>query len=70
MMSRCLAWELRPQGVAVVLLGPGWVRTALGGPRAKFSVEESVGNCVPMINRWSLEDTGKFYLYDSSEVPW
>ena len=70
MVSRCLAWELRSRGVAVVMLGPGWVRTALGGDRAKFSVEESVTNCVPMINSWSIEDTGKFYLYDGSEIPW
>jgi NAD(P)-dependent dehydrogenase (short-subunit alcohol dehydrogenase family) len=70
MVSRCMAWELQPRGVAVVMLGPGWVRTALGSDAARFSVGESVANCTPMIQSWSLSDTGRFYLYDGSEVPW
>ena len=70
MVSRCLAWELQSIGIAVIMLGPGWVRTELGGPRAKFSIDESVSNCFQMINNWSIKDTGKFYLYDGSEVPW
>lgn len=70
MVSRCMAWELQSRRVGVVMLGPGWVRTALGSDRARFSVEESVENCTPMIQSWTLADTGKFYLYDGSEVPW
>ena len=70
MVSRCMAWELQPRGIAVVMLGPGWVRTALGSDAARFSVEESVANCTPMIQAWTLADTGRFYLYDGSEVPW
>jgi len=70
MVSRCMAWELKPRGVAVVMLGPGWVRTALGSDQAKFSVDESVVNCTPMIQSWTLGDTGRFYLYDGTEVPW
>jgi NAD(P)-dependent dehydrogenase (short-subunit alcohol dehydrogenase family) len=70
MISRCMAWELQPRGVGVVMLGPGWVRTALGSDKAKFSVDESVINCTPIIRSWTLADTGKFYLYDGTEVPW
>lgn len=70
MVSRCMAWELEPRGVGVVMLGPGWVRTALGSDKARFSVDESVVNCTPMIQSWSLSDTGKFYLHDGTEVPW
>ena len=70
MVSRCMAWELQSRRVGVVMLGPGWVRTALGSARARFSVEESVENCAPMIQSWTLADTCKFYLYDGSEVPW
>tara|TARA_Y100000590_G_C15556686_1_gene953093 strand:+ start:257 stop:973 length:717 start_codon:yes stop_codon:yes gene_type:complete len=70
MISRCMAWELRPRGISVVMLGPGWVRTNLGGPKAKFSIEESIENCVPMINSWSIKDSGKLLLYDGSEIPW
>ncbi|MDC0073794.1 SDR family oxidoreductase [Alphaproteobacteria bacterium] len=70
MISRCMAWELMPRGVAVVLLGPGWVRTRLGGPKAKLSIDESINNCYPLINSWTIKNTGSFYLYDGSEIPW
>jgi len=70
MISRCMAWELKDKQISVIMLGPGWVRTSLGGSKAKFSIDESINNCVPLINSWSLENSGKFYLYDGSEVPW
>ena len=70
MISRCMAWELMPRGVAVVLLGPGWVRTRLGGPKAKLSIDESINNCYPLINSWTIKNTGSFYLYDGSKIPW
>lgn len=70
MVSRCLAWELQPRGIAVVLLGPGWVRTDLGGPTARLSVEEAIDACVPTIASFTLEDTGTFRGHDGSVVPW
>jgi NAD(P)-dependent dehydrogenase (short-subunit alcohol dehydrogenase family) len=70
MVSRCMAWELQPRGIAVVMLGPGWVRTDLGGPKARLSVEESISACVPTINALTLADTGQFRGHDGSTVPW
>lgn len=70
MVSRCMAWELQPRGIAVVILGPGWVRTDLGGPKARLSVEESISACVPTINALNLSDTGQFRGHDGSTVRW
>jgi len=70
MVSRCMAWELQPLGIAVVMLGPGWVRTDLGGPNARLSVDEAIAACVPTINALTLEDTGQFRGHDGSTVPW
>jgi NAD(P)-dependent dehydrogenase (short-subunit alcohol dehydrogenase family) len=65
-----MAWELQPRGIAVVMLGPGWVRTDLGGPKARLSVNESISACVPTINALTLADTGQFRGHDGSTVPW
>lgn len=55
---------------ALVLMAPGWIRTALGGPKAPFGVEESV----PLIVDVLLERRGKpglvFLDRDGQSVPW
>jgi NAD(P)-dependent dehydrogenase (short-subunit alcohol dehydrogenase family) len=35
--------------LAMVLMAPGWIRTAMGGPNAPFSVEESVPKVVDVL---------------------
>lgn len=70
MVSRYLAWEYKPRGVAVVVMGPGWVQTDMGGPTANLTVEQSMDLCVPLIKGFGLKDAGKFILYDGSEPPW
>ena len=70
MLTKCLAVELADRGVSVVALRPGWVRTDLGGPYAKFSIEESVDNCRPLIETFGMEQSGKYILYDGNELPY
>ena len=45
-------------------------RGGRGGPHAKFSGEESMANVCPMIEKFTIKDTGKLYLYDGNELPW
>ena len=70
MLTKCLGVELADRGIAVVALGPGWVRTDLGGPYAKFSIEESIDNCRPLIETFGMEHSGKYILYDGNELPY
>ncbi len=34
---------------AILLLAPGWIKTDLGGPEAKFSIDEVIGDIVDTI---------------------
>lgn len=43
---RCYAARHAGEPRALLLLAPGWIRTALGGPDAPFSLEESVPSIV------------------------
>lgn len=70
MLTKCLSVELAPRGINVVALGPGWVRTDLGGPHAKFSIEESIDNCRPLIETFGKKQSGKYILYDGNELPY
>lgn len=60
MLTRAMAAELRPRGITVVAVTPGWVKTELGGPQAPLSVEESVRSLAGTIERVSPQDAGQF----------
>ena len=65
-----LASELKPQGIGVLILHPGWVRTRMGGPGASLLPTESVHGMRGLIERFTLEDTRRFLRYDGVEMPW
>lgn len=55
---------------AMVLMAPGWVRTELGGPDARLTIEESVPSLVNVLID-KLERPGLEYLdYLGRKVPW
>jgi NAD(P)-dependent dehydrogenase (short-subunit alcohol dehydrogenase family) len=66
----CLALEARSRGIACVLLSPGWVKTRMGGAGAEISSEESVSAMRSLIERLTIDDTGKFMRRNGSELPW
>ena len=55
---------------AMVLMAPGWVRTALGGPDARLTIEESVPSLVKVL----LDKQGRpgleYLDYLGRTVPW
>jgi NAD(P)-dependent dehydrogenase (short-subunit alcohol dehydrogenase family) len=65
-----LAREVRRNGVTCVLLSPGWVKTRMGGSGAEITPDESVSAMRRLIDRLSIEDTGRFLRRDGSELPW
>jgi NAD(P)-dependent dehydrogenase (short-subunit alcohol dehydrogenase family) len=70
MVTRCLAIELKSQGTTVVAVHPGWVRTDMGGEQATLTTAESVAGLRNLIFQLRLADSGKFFNYDGSELPW
>jgi NAD(P)-dependent dehydrogenase (short-subunit alcohol dehydrogenase family) len=67
---QCLAHDLQSDGVTVCPVHPGWVQTDMGGEQADISVEECVTKMVPMIEKLSIQDTGKFWQYDGQPMDW
>ncbi len=67
---KSLSIDLKPLGISVISLHPGWVRTEMGGPNALISVEESVNGMIDVISNTSIINSGQFINYDGTRLPW
>ncbi len=67
---KSLSIDLKPIGISVIALHPGWVRTDMGGHNALISVEESVKGMMKVISNTSIKNSGQFLNYDGKEIPW
>ena len=65
-----LAMDLQGEGFTIVVVHPGWVRTDMGGPGAAIDAVESVTGLKRVIDGLTPSDTGRFFNYDGSEIPW
>jgi NAD(P)-dependent dehydrogenase (short-subunit alcohol dehydrogenase family) len=69
-MTRALAAELAPEGITVIAITPGWVRTEMGGSEATLSPAESVRGILSVAARLTPKDAGRFLDYQGEEQPW
>ena len=72
-MMMTLSYVLREEKVTVVLFHPGAVLTEKQADLTFAGMIEtpfSVGHMIGTIDRLTIEDSGKFLLYDGSPQPW
>lgn len=65
-----LTHELRPKGVGVLILHPGWVSTRMGGEGTSLMPPESVRGMRSLVEKFTLAESGRFFRYDGVEMPW
>jgi NAD(P)-dependent dehydrogenase (short-subunit alcohol dehydrogenase family) len=60
----------RRHGISAAALHPGWVRTDMGGARADIDATTSVTGMRKVIEGLGRAESGRFWAYDGSELPW
>ena len=65
-----LARDLKPRGIAVAMLHPGYVRTGMTQGRGSLEPAESAAMLVKRIHELSLETTGSFLHANGDRLPW
>ena len=67
---KSLSIDLKGENFIVVALHPGWVQTDMGGPNALIDTKTSVKGLIEVIDNLTPKNSGKFYNYDGSPIPW
>ena len=67
---KSLSIDLKGENFIVVALHPGWVQTDMGGPNALIDTKTSVRGMTEAIDNLTSKNSGKFYNYDGSAIPW
>lgn len=69
-IGKSLAVDLRPKGVAVFLMHPGYVATDMVGRSGDITPEVAAERLVGLLDKLELRDTGSFHHSNGSELPW
>jgi NAD(P)-dependent dehydrogenase (short-subunit alcohol dehydrogenase family) len=65
-----LAHDLRPRGIAVALLHPGYVRTEMTGNQGGIAPSDAASQLIARIEALTLETSGTFQHANGEPLPW
>jgi len=68
--GKSLSIDLKPQGIAVGILHPGWVRTDMTGHGGLIDTDESVDGLLKRMDELNLENSGTFWHTNGEVLPW
>ncbi|MFL0811297.1 MAG: SDR family oxidoreductase [Agarilytica sp.] len=68
--GKSLAIDLKPSGIAVALLHPGFVQTEMVNKAGDISPEEAATRLLERIDELNLENSGTFWHSNGEVLPW
>lgn len=68
--SKSLAEDLKPQGIAVGLMHPGFVNTRMVNFNGQIDPDESAKGIIEQIEKLNIKTTGSFWHANGEKLPW
>jgi len=69
-VTKSLSIDLKPRGITLAAVHPGWVQTDMGGPNATLTPADSIAGLTQVVLGLTPEKTGRFFNYDGTEIAW
>ncbi|MDH5357867.1 MAG: SDR family oxidoreductase [Gammaproteobacteria bacterium] len=68
--GKSLSIDLKPRGISVAILHPGWVRTDMTSHNGLIDTDESASGLLMRIEELNLDNTGSFWHTNGELLPW
>jgi NAD(P)-dependent dehydrogenase (short-subunit alcohol dehydrogenase family) len=68
--GKLMAESLKPRGITVLLIHPGYVRTEMNDGRGDIDAKASARGVLALIERTGIEKTGTYCHVEGRELPW
>ena len=69
-LMRSVATDLKPRGIVVGLVHPGYVQTDMGGAQAEITPQESAEGLRSLAAGWTIAQTGDFFDWNGKPRAW
>jgi NAD(P)-dependent dehydrogenase (short-subunit alcohol dehydrogenase family) len=68
--GKLMADSLRPKGITVLMIHPGYVKTEMNNGRGDIDAGTSAKGVIALIERNGIERTGTYWHVEGTEIPW
>ena len=68
--AKSLSIDWKKDGISILILHPGWVKTDMGGDNAKLEIPDSISQMIKVIQDLNLDNSGSFVNYAGKTLEW
>jgi len=68
--AKSLSIDWKEDGISILILHPGWVKTDMGGDNAKLEIPDSISQMIKVIQDLNLTNSGSFVNYAGNKLEW
>ena len=68
--AKSLSIDWKEDGISILIIHPGWVKTDMGGNNANLEISDSISQMIKVIDDMTLSNSGSFVNYAGKKIEW